>query len=272
MKLPSILPKALAYLKRDLRIAMSYQLNFFMTCFNSLFILAMLYFIGRMVDPTAAGLASSGGSYFAFALVGYGFYQYFQLWLSFFSNTVQNEQMSGCLEAVIATRTKPEEFILLSSIYANVMALLQLLVILAAGALLFKVDLGRADLGAALLAFLLSSLVFASFGILSASFIVVLKKGDPFGWAVMTLNFVFGGAFFPLEQMPAWMRSLAGFVPATYSLDALRRSLLGGEGITALWCPLIILAFLAAFLFPLSLRIFRLAVRRARKEGSLVFY
>lgn len=270
--MPSLLYKAWAFIKRDARIAMSYQINFFLTSFNSLFILSMLWFIGRMVDPKALGLGASGGSYFAFALVGYGFYQYFQLALSSFSQAVQQEQYSGCLEAMVATKTKPEQSILLSSLFANIQSFIQLIIILAAGALFFHVDLGRANIASSLLAFLLSLAVFTSFGILSAAFIIVLKKGDPLGWALMTLNFVFGGAFFPVEQMPPWMRVFADFVPARYALEALRSAIIGGLGIGELKRPLFILGVLALSLFPFSIFVFRLGIRKARRDGSLVFY
>lgn len=265
----SFFAKAGAFLKRDFRIALSYQLNFLLTSFNSLFMLAMLYFIGGMIDPGTNGL---GGDYFSFALVGYGFYQYFQLALTSFSGTIHQEQMSGCLEAIVSTRTSPELSIILSSLYGYVFSLIQLAVIFIAGGLVFGVDLSRADLPAAALAFLFSTAVFAAFGILSASFIVVLKKGDPLGWVIMTLNFVFGGAFFPLARMPDWMRSVAAFVPATYALGALRSAIIDGAGIATLARPLLILGAIALVLLPLSLRIFGIAVRKAKRDGSLVLY
>lgn len=269
MSLSSFLTKAGAFIQRDFRIARSYQLNFFLTSFNSLFLLAMLSFIGGMVSPDTPGV---GGNYLAFVLVGYGFYQFFQLALTAFSGVVMMEQMSGRLEAIVATRTEPGLSVILSSVYGYLYALGQLVLIFVVGGLFLGVDLSRADVAATVLAFLLSTLLFTSFGILSAGFIIVLKKGDPLGWVILTLNFVFGGAFFPLERMPDWIRPLADFVPATYALNALRASILRGEGISELAYPLTVLALATAVLLPLSLKVFDLAVRKAKKEGSLVLY
>ena len=264
--------KAWAFMKRDFRIATSYQLQFILTSFNSLFILAMLYFIGNMVNPQTAGLSRYGGNYFAFVLIGYGFYQYFQLALTSFAGTIQNEQMSGCLEAILGTQTKPEAAILFSSFYGMIVALVQLILIFVFGALAFKADLSNINLPSTIVAFVLAVLVFIGFGILSASFIVVNKKGDPFGWLIMTLNFVFGGAFFPLEQMPAWMQGFASFIPATYALDSLRMGIMNGSTIADLARPLGILALMAAVILPLSFWFFHRSIRRAKKDGTMVLY
>ena len=266
------LAKAWAFLKRDFRIASSYQLNFILTSLYSVFILIMLFFIGGMVDPESAGLGEYGGSYFAFALVGYGFYQYFQLALTSFSNSIQREQMSGCLEAMVGTRTKPETSIILSSFYGMISNLVQLFLIFILGAILFRVDLRSMNIPAAALAFVLSVAVFISFGIFSAAFIVVLKKGDPITWLLTTANFIFGGAFFPVEQMPGWMGTIAKALPATYALDALRASMINGAGIHELGLELGVLGGMALVLLPAGLAVFRLSVRKAKREGSLVFY
>lgn len=267
-----VLSKARAFLKRDFRIASSYQLDFVLTSLNSLFILTLLFFIGRMVDPRAGGLQHFDGGYFAFALIGYAFYQYFQLALTSFSNALQREQWSGCLEAMVGTRTPAETSILLSSLYGILSSLLQLLLILLLGAFLFGVDLSRANLPAALLSFAFSVVIFMGFGILSAAFLVVLKKGDPVTWLITTLNFVFGGAFFPREQMPSWMRTVSALVPATYSLDTLRASLITGAGIADLAVELAVLAAMALLLLPAALSVFRASVRRAKREGTLTLY
>ena len=271
MTSPRLLITAFAFLKRDFRIARSYQLSFILSSLNSVFFVVLLYFIGGMIDPQVEGLNEYGG-FFAFSLIGYGFYQYFQLALTSFSGTVRNEQVSGCLEAIVATRTKPEWAIIFSSFYSYIISLAQLCVVFLSAGLLFHADFSRSNIFTALLAFILSTSVFTAFGILSASFIVVLKKGDPLSWLIITLNFVFGGAFFPIQQMPEWMQAVARFVPATYALNALRSAIIDGTGVIELWLPLTVLGTIAVVLMPLSICLFRFAITRAKKEGALVQY
>jgi ABC-2 type transport system permease protein len=173
---------------------------------------------------------------------------------------------------MMGTQTRPEEAILFSSFYSLIVSLLQIIFIFLVGALAFKADLSRINLLSTSLAFALSVLVFVGFGILSASFIVVYKKGDPLGWLILTLNFIFGGAFFPLEQMPIWMQRASAFIPATYALDSLRMSIMKGSSPIELARPLAILGLIAALILPASFAIFRLAIQKAKREGTMMLY
>lgn len=272
MKFRRALAKAFAFVRRDFLIASSYKLSFLLTALNSLFILTLLYFIGGMIDHGTIGLSRYGGGYFAFVLIGYGFYQYFQLAMTEFSGIIQREQVTGCLESMIGTQTSAETSILLSSMYGLIQALVHLGLIFLVGTAVFEVDLSAMNLPVVAAAFLLAVLVFVSFGILSAAFIVVLKKGDPITWLLTTMNFILGGAFFPLEQMPDWMRALSRFMPATYALDALRLGMIGGASFAEVVRPLVVLAGIGAVLFPLALSVFTRAIRKAKRDGTLVLY
>jgi ABC-2 type transport system permease protein len=47
------------------------------------------------------------------------------------------------------------------------------------------------------------------------------------GDAVAGALFLFSGAIFPLEQLPAWLRPVGYAMPTSYWLELLRRSLVG---------------------------------------------
>jgi ABC-2 type transport system permease protein len=72
--------------------------------------------------------------------------------------------------------------------------------------------------------------------------------------------------------MPAWIGNVSRFLPITYALRALRRALLKGTGFRDLLPDMGVLLIFAAILLPLGAVAFRIAVRRARAEGSLVQY
>lgn len=272
MKTPGILFKVWAFIRRDFKIASSYRLAFILEIGYSVFILTLLYFISSMVKPDTRGLDPFGGDFFLYVTVGFGFYQYFHLSLTQFSRAVQREQVTGCLESMISTRTRPEVSILMSSLYGLLSNLVHLILVFGFAVILFGVNLPSINLLAASTAFVLAVGFFMGLGILSAAFIVVLKKGDPITWILTSANFVIGGAFFPVDLMPDWMQHISRFVPTTYALDALRRSLIIGENVSSLRKPLIILAATALVVVPLGVVVLRRAVRRAKAEGTLVFY
>jgi ABC-2 type transport system permease protein len=68
------------------------------------------------------------------------------------------------------------------------------------------------------------------------------------------------------------MQKLSFLVPITYSLDALRLTMLKGASIMSVAKPTVTLAVIAVILLPASAAIFAAAVRRGRREGTLTQY
>jgi ABC-2 type transport system permease protein len=126
-----------------------------------------------------------------------------------------------------------------------------------------------------LLAFLfliLTTLVLACLGILSASFAMVFKRGDPFGILLGTGSALFSGVFFPTQLLGPGFSAVSRILPSTYGLDGIRRVLIEGQGLSEVREPLVTLFIFLAVLLPFSLWVFGRAVRRAKREGSLIQY
>ena len=138
--------------------------------------------------------------------------------------------------------------------------------------LLFGVDLSGMNVLATLLVVVVSVAIFVAFGVLSASAIVWLKKGDPIMWVLGGFGSILGGAYFPIDVMPSWMQKLSILVPIRYSLDALRLTMLKGDSIMSVARPVGTLLVIALILLPVSLAIFAAAIRKGRKEGTLTHY
>ena len=128
----------------------------------------------------------------------------------------------------------------------------------------------------ALVFLLLTTTVLACLGILSASFAMVFKRGDPFGVFLGTGSALFSGVFFPTQLIRDYAgQGVAGIsrvLPPTYGLDGIRRVLIDGAGLSEVHDPLLTLLVFLAVLLPLSLWVFNRAVRRAKREGSLIQY
>ncbi len=84
---------------------------------------------------------------------------------------------------------------------------------------------------AALTLIFLTNLSFAAVGVLSASFAVVFKKGDPLRVFIAGASFLAGGVFYPNEVLPRWMQLCAEALPVTYGVRALRGVLLDGQSV-----------------------------------------
>jgi len=73
---------------------------------------------------------------------------------------------------------------------------------------------------------------------------------------VITPMMFFSGVFFPLDNFPGWMRTLAEFMPLTHAVRV-SRSLFTGEPAAGIGGSLLGLAALAAAAFTVSTRMMR---------------
>ena len=138
-----------------------------------------------------------------------------------FTQAVRGHQVTGTLKSVLATRTSPVTFIVLSSLYPFARGTVDGLIYLLGGGA-FGLPLGQVNLPATLLLFGCSLLVFGSMGILSATFTLIFKRGDPLLWLFVSLSWLLGGVFYPREVLPPFLQQVAQLLPITYTIDAMR--------------------------------------------------
>ncbi len=261
---------ALAFVRRDLLTAMSYRISFAMQLGGTVFQIAMFYFMARVFGSAMSpALQSYGGDYFAFLLIGIAFSSYLGLGIGSFAGSIREGQGNGTLELMLLSPTRLSVILLASSLWGYLFTSIQVVCYLLVGVVVFGVHLGQANLPAAVVVLLLSIICFGSVGILSASFVMVLKKGDPMVWLFGSLSSLLAGVYYPISVLPDWLQMGARFLPLTYSLEGMRLALLQGYSIADLWPNLAVLGIFAGLLLPLGLWCFRLAVRRAKIEGSL---
>jgi ABC-2 type transport system permease protein len=138
--------------------------------------------------------------------------------------------------------------------------------------LLFGVRLDVASPLGLILGVVLTLLSSAGLGILSASFVIYFKRGDPVNFLLSGMTTFLGSVFFPVEQLPEWIQPVSEFLPITWSLRIVRGGLLQGATLGDLSGALGRLALLTVILLPAGLICSRFAIRRAKQEGSLIQY
>jgi ABC-2 type transport system permease protein len=267
------LTKVWAFVTRDFKLQVSYRLAFLLQSFGILFTVASFYFVALLFGEAAAPhLQEYGGDYFAFVLVGIAFVRYQGVAMSTFAATIRRGQMMGTLEAMLVTPTRLSTVLVSSSLWNFTFTSLQVLVYLLLGAFLFGADLGQTNLVAAMVIQVLTILAFSGIGILSASFTMVFKRGDPINFLFGSFSTLLGGVLYPVTVLPGWLQPVSYLIPLTYSLRAMRRAILTGDSLSALSPDVLALCLFAAVLLPMSFLAFRYAVKRAKIEGSLTQY
>jgi ABC-2 type transport system permease protein len=268
-----LLRKAWAFVYRDFLAEASYKFAFVMQLTGIVMSGLTLFFLskilGRSVSPY---LEPYGGDYFSFVLIGIAFASYLHVALSSFSGCVREAQVVGTLEALLVTQTGIPVLVLFSSIYNFVLTSVRVIVYLVLGSFFLGMSLRDANYCGAVLVLLLTIIAFSSLGIISASFVMVLKRGDPFNWVFSNLSWLLGGVLYPVAVLPAWAQKVSYLLPITYSLEAMRLSLLKGRSTAELLPSLLPLMIFAVLTLPLSICLFAYAVRRAKRKGSLTQY
>jgi len=264
--------KAMWFIKRGYLLQMSYKFDFFLRIFFMLFNILTYYFIAKMMgDAAAKYLEPYGGDYFSFVLIGMAFSGYLMISLRSFSESVRDEQMMGTLEAMMVTPTSTSTIIALSSLWSFIFASFRVLLYLIIGILL-GVDMTHANVLGALIILVLTIVCFSSIGILSASFIMIFKRGDPINMLLMGSSELFGGVLFPIEVFPGWLQNISHILPITYSVSGMRHAILQGYSLGSLAPDILTLALFSIILLPLSLYVFDRSVLKVKAEGGLVQY
>jgi ABC-2 type transport system permease protein len=256
---------------RDLTIARTYRTAFLFEAIQALFGVAMFYYVARFVDsPQLQHALPQGESYFAFSLIGFVFFDYLHAALDTFDRSLEEARDSGTLEHLLVTQTSLPVILAGSAIYPFAATTLRIAVYIAWSAALFGFSLRQANWAAVAAVLLATLFAFSGLGILSASYLLLFKRGNPAKWFVLGISSVAGGMLFPISVLPDWLQLVARLNPVTYALDAMRAALLGGAGLHAVPRLLLELFLFSAVLLPFSMAVFAWALRRTKTTGTLM--
>lgn len=261
-----------AFLRRDLLVEASYKANVLLGLVSGFALLMTFYFVGSTVGAGSPHLGRWGGDYFAFSLVGLAASGPLHAALLQLSRRVRETQVSGTLEAILATPLGPARAVLLSALWPVLSSVVRMAALLAGAALVFGLPLDQANFAGAALVLLLSLAAYAPLGLLSAAFTIRFQRGDPVAVFLNLVSVLLGGVFYPVTVLPAPLRAASQVLPLTHALEALRLTLLRGASVAEIAPQLRVLLACTAVLGPLALYAFRRAVRRAKELGSLTHF
>jgi ABC-2 type transport system permease protein len=264
-----LLRRVRAFVVRDFRLTFSYRLEFFLRILSILITVTSFYFVSQTFDGQVSRAFPQWHDPLVAWITGFAVLSYFMTGFSSLANAIREEQKQGTLESVLMTPISIPTVIVASSAWDLVLATFTSSLYFIFGWLFF----GARYQGSLLLAVLflcLTTLVLACIGILSASFAMVFKRGDPFAVLLGTGSALFSGVLFPTQLLGKEFGVISKIFPTTYGLDGIRRVLVDGQTITQVTGPLTALLLFLAVLLPFSLWVFAQAVKRAKREGSLI--
>jgi ABC-2 type transport system permease protein len=264
--------EALALMRAAWLTVLSYRLQMFASMVGLVLSIVPLYFISRAVQPIMAdSIRLEGRDYFAFLIVGIITYLLIAVVVNGLHGAISSEISSGALEAMLATPTRLWSIVVGEMGQGFSWALLRAALMLVT-AWFFGAHIlwDRALVAGAIVGLIL--LAYLPVGIVAGAAILAFRTTAQATTVVLSLSALLGGVYYPTSVIPSWLAEISQFVPLTYGLRALRRSLIEGAPVSALAQDLAVLTGFGVVALLVSVLIFNWSVTYARRAGTLAQY
>jgi ABC-2 type transport system permease protein len=217
-----------------------------------------------MVQPfnvEVQGIVPGSPNYFEFVAPGITAMVVMMSLMSGLPHAISYERDVGTLDGMLVAPTSRLSIILGKVMAQTVRGMVQALIIFVIAIGLFGVVIyGSLPLVIALI--LLTVFSFVGLGILITSF---ADREETANMVMMTLMFpmmFLSGVFFPIQQMPWYMQDVAQILPLTYATTALRKVMVLGAPLSAVWWDVVVLLLVGVVLLAISVPLFRKAMSR----------
>ncbi len=265
--------KPIAFFKRDFNIATSYRLHYITQGFGIIFTTFSFFLLSKMfAGNDIKQLEPYGGDYFSFVLIGIALTDYFTISTDSFANEIRTSQVVGTLESLLITPTSIITILLSSYFYKLVSTSFRIFFYIFAGFFFFDMTLQPINFFALCTAFTFTLLPYFGLGLLSASFIIVFKQGNPISGLMVMSSGLLGGVMYPITVLPDWLRPISALLPITHGLEAIRQILLNGAGLTDINKQLLLLTVLSIASLTIGFISIYYSLKVARRDGSLLHY
>jgi ABC-2 type transport system permease protein len=132
------------------------------------------------------------------------------------------------------------------------------------------VSLGQADWVAAGVILVVGSFSVAGLAVLAGVLpLLYPERGQQMSMMIQAFVLLVSGVYYQVEVLPEWLQVFAVISPATYILDGIRGAIIDGQNVTELGPELLALVIFGVVLVPVSLMVFGIAERWAKKTGRL---
>lgn len=185
--------------------------------------------------------------------------------------SLDREQMAGTMESLVAAPANL--FIIISGYgWANILSNWWLLTIPGIGAIFYNFKINLGNLPLILLTMLLMLVCLVGFGVWLSSIYVMTRSARFLAHVLQQPFHFFTGINFPVQLLPSLLQIVSYSIPITYTLFVLRKSILVQVGITEIFLDLMILVFLTMLTNVLAYFFLKLAVRYAKKSGTISIF
>jgi ABC-2 type transport system permease protein len=162
----------------------------------------------------------------------------------------------GILRRIKGTPFPLWQFILSKITTQVIIALVQAVILIGLGVILFDVYISDSYVSLVVM-IMLGALAFLSIGFLVSAFAPNSETADSAGSAITLPMMFLGGIFFPVDAAPGWLQPITAVLPLTHLANALREIMIDGATLLDVWPAVLIMLVTAAIGMAIAARYFR---------------
>ena len=215
----------------------------------------------KPITTKLLGLIEGETNYFEFVAPGIMAMVVMTAVMTGLAGSVSREKEQGTLDGILISPISRLAIILGKATSQSIRGLAQGVIVLILAILLFGVKI----YGSLLLVFLL--LILGIFSFVGLGILVSASAAEQETATQILFMFQFpmlflSGVFFPIQQMPKIMQQISHLVPLTYAIEALRKVMILGAGLTDIRTELIILFSFGLITLAIAMPLFRRMITR----------
>ncbi|HEY0971272.1 MAG TPA: ABC transporter permease [Gemmatimonadales bacterium] len=253
-------------------VALTYRTRMLFSILGVLVGVVPVFIISRALQEVAApSLVGEGSQLFAFLVVGTVGLVFITSALVALPTAIGSGISTGTWESLLATPARVWGLLAALSVYDLLWNVAKAAALLAAAAALGA----RFEWGALMLALGILALIviaYLAIGVIAGALQLAFRSTTPLPRVVLIASVFLGGVYYPTSAIPDGFRVLSEWIPLTYGLRALRRSLLEGWRLSQILPDLEMLLLFDAVLATVAALAFAAALRHARRAGTLSQY
>jgi ABC-2 type transport system permease protein len=213
------------------------------------------------IKSTITGLVSGKTNYFDFVASGIMAMVVMTAVLTGLAASVSRENEQGTLDGILVAPIRRLSIIFGKAMAQSIRGLFQGIIVLLLSVFLFGVTI-HGSLLLVMLVLALGIFSFVGLGILVSAAASEQETATQLLFMFQFPMLFLSGAFFPLQQMPKIMQNIAHLLPLTYAIEALRKIMILGGGISEVRNELIVLVVFGAVTLIIALPLFNRLVKR----------
>jgi ABC-2 type transport system permease protein len=224
----------------------------------------------------AKGIEATGGSLdvnetMTTLLIGAVVWAYLGILFEFLMETVAWERWEGTIEYTFMAPLSRAMHLAGQGVFAIAYGLVRAIFLFCVCAFVFfNLSIPNAQYFPAFVVLVVASVSFIGIGMMMSVLpLISPEKGTQLGFVAQGTLLVVSGVYYPVSVLPEWMQWIAKVSPATYALDGIRKAILDGQGLSAMWSDLWPLMLIGVVSIPLGLWVFQRGETYAKRHGKL---